>query len=328
MRVALAKSTRCAAAERTRRSLSITKPGFTPVPTMATPSSLAAASSFAESSGYFRNGYASSSQVDTTQLPAEMHSISSSVTLGRYEDVVCTMTSTGLERTPAAPGETAMPQGASLAPATSPMSRPAFAGSLSMAPTISSECFCRIRRRIEAPMGPTPNCTTRIFLRTGRPSARHECLNYEFAQRAAMGNRCEIFAREKLIRCIDDLRSGGWKLDGSGRAERCCGSKIRAEPTPDAGGDRSSERRRLEAALLEASARSADIFAQGGDVGAIGPDAAGVDGQTKGLGLFDAQAGIIELGEAVAFDRHEAVALRTIERARRGAEGGGRCLSI
>src|SRR5580658_1192968 len=68
---------------------------------------------------------------------------------------------------------------------------------------------------------------------------------------------------------------------------------------------------------LEARAGRPDVFAQGGDVGAIGPDAAGVDRQTQGLGLFDTKAGIIELGEAVAFDGHEAVSLRTIERARR-----------
>ena len=67
----------------------------------------------------------------------------------------------------AASAETVTPQGASFAPTTSPRSRPALAGSLSMAPTISIECFCRISRTIEAPMGPTPNCTARIFFFTG-----------------------------------------------------------------------------------------------------------------------------------------------------------------
>lgn len=36
-----------------------------------------------------------------------------------------------------------------------------------MAPTISSELFCRMRRTIEAPMGPTPYWTTRIFFFNG-----------------------------------------------------------------------------------------------------------------------------------------------------------------
>ena len=76
-------------------------------------------------------------------------------------------TSTGFDSAAAASAETVTPQGASFAPTTSPRSRPAFAGSLSTAPTISSEALWRIRRTIEAPMGPTPNCTTRIFFRTG-----------------------------------------------------------------------------------------------------------------------------------------------------------------
>ena len=67
----------------------------------------------------------------------------------------------------AAAAETATPQGASFAPTTSPRSRPALAGSVSMAPMISMEFFWRISRTMDAPMGPTPYCTARIFLRTG-----------------------------------------------------------------------------------------------------------------------------------------------------------------
>src|ERR1700732_4099624 len=75
-------------------------------------------------------------------------------------------TSTGLLSTASASGEMATPQGAPDAPTISPRSRPALAGSLSIAPVISSASFWRIRRTIEAPMGPTPNCTTRIFFFT------------------------------------------------------------------------------------------------------------------------------------------------------------------
>src|SRR5580704_18867450 len=66
IRVTLSESTRCAAAPKVSTSLSITNPGFTPVPTSATPQDLACESSFAAKSGYLRYGYASSSQVETT----------------------------------------------------------------------------------------------------------------------------------------------------------------------------------------------------------------------------------------------------------------------
>jgi len=66
MRMARADSISCEAALSVIRSLSITKPGLMPVPISATPQVLASASSRAASSGYFRNGYASSSHVETT----------------------------------------------------------------------------------------------------------------------------------------------------------------------------------------------------------------------------------------------------------------------
>src|ERR1700722_2967572 len=56
MRTALSQSMRCATALSVSASLSITKPGFTPVPTSATPSCIAAASSFWESSRCLRKG--------------------------------------------------------------------------------------------------------------------------------------------------------------------------------------------------------------------------------------------------------------------------------
>src|SRR5438309_3474212 len=49
MRVTLTESTRCAAAPKVSTSLSITKPGFTPVPTRATPQDFASLSNFARS---------------------------------------------------------------------------------------------------------------------------------------------------------------------------------------------------------------------------------------------------------------------------------------
>ena len=56
-----------------RMGIEPTEPGFTPVPSNATPQSLAAASSFAASSGCVRYGYDSSSQVDTMHDSASRH---------------------------------------------------------------------------------------------------------------------------------------------------------------------------------------------------------------------------------------------------------------
>src|SRR5579863_10614913 len=75
-------------------------------------------------------------------------------------------TSAFCSRTSLASAEIFTPQGASLAPITSPRSRPAFAGSLSMAPQISIACFSRMSRAVEAPIGPTPNWMARIFFFT------------------------------------------------------------------------------------------------------------------------------------------------------------------
>src|SRR6202521_3792492 len=55
------------------------------------------------------------------------------------------------------------PQGASAPSTISPRSRPALAGSESIAPIISIELFSLISRTMAAPMGPTPYCTARIF---------------------------------------------------------------------------------------------------------------------------------------------------------------------
>ena len=48
-------------------------------------------------------------------------------------------------------------------PATSPTSRPTFAGSLSMAPTILKPARPEISCATAAPMGPRPKCTTRLL---------------------------------------------------------------------------------------------------------------------------------------------------------------------
>ena len=44
-------------------------------------------------------------------------------------------------------------------------------------------------------------------------------------------------------------------------------------------------------------ARRADEIAEGGDVGAIGADAAGVDGKAQALGEIEIHAGIIQFGK-------------------------------
>src|ERR1700720_3322950 len=76
-------------------------------------------------------------------------------------------TSTACSRTASASAEIFTPHGASLAPTTSPKSRPTFAGSVSIAPQISMACFSRIRRAMDAPIGPTPYWMARIFFFTG-----------------------------------------------------------------------------------------------------------------------------------------------------------------
>src|SRR6185437_1241187 len=68
---------------------------------------------------------------------------------------------------------------------------------------------------------------------------------------------------------------------------------------------------------LEAGAGGANVFAQRGDVGAVRADAASIDWQTEKLRLLNAQAGIIEFGEAIAFDGHKPIATREVERSRR-----------
>src|SRR5271154_940826 len=97
---------------------------------------------------------------------ASKHASSCSITAGSDDEVECITTSADSPSTSWASAEMVTPQGASVAPATSPKSRPAFAGSLSMAPTISIACFSRIRRAMDAPIGPTPYCMARIFFFT------------------------------------------------------------------------------------------------------------------------------------------------------------------
>src|SRR5579872_4797505 len=59
--------------------------------------------------------------------------------------------------------------------------------------------------------------------------------------------------------------------------------------------------------LSEPRARSAKVFAQGDHVGTVRANPAGVNGQSKALGLLDAQAGIVELREAVTFGGEHSV---------------------
>src|SRR5467141_1466761 len=178
---------RCETAASVTTSLSITKPGFTPVPISATPDSFAALSSLAASSGCVRNGYDNSSQVETIDDSASRHISNWSITFASDDDVEWVTTSAFCSSTSLASAETVTPQGASCAPTTSPRSRPTFAGSVSMAPMISIACFSRINRAIDAPIGPTPYWMARIFFFTsfsvslrGRPLCGRQNL-YRFA---------------------------------------------------------------------------------------------------------------------------------------------------
>src|ERR1700683_886301 len=67
----------------------------------------------------------------------------------------------------------------------------------------------------------------------------------------------------------------------------------------------------------ETRAAGAIELAERGDVGAVGADAAGVDRQTEIFGLFDAEAGLVQFGEAVAFRWYQTVAVRQIHGTRR-----------
>src|SRR5215468_9127275 len=74
--------------------------------------------------------------------------------------------------------------------------------------------------------------------------------------------------------------------------------------------------------ILETRASSADIFTKRGDVGSVGTHAPSIYGESEQLGLLDAQAGIVEFGEAIAFGGYETIEHGSIERPRRAALGG------
>src|ERR1700728_4662080 len=67
----------------------------------------------------------------------------------------------------------------------------------------------------------------------------------------------------------------------------------------------------------ETRAAGAIELAERGDVGTVGADAAGVNRQTQIFGLLDAEAGLVQFGEAVAFRRYQAVTVRQIHGTRR-----------
>src|SRR5271169_1258794 len=100
---------------------------------------------------------------------ASRHASNWSITYGSDDDVEWITTSAACSSTSFASAETFTPQGASVAPVTSPRSRPTFAGSVSMAPIISMACFSRISRAMDAPIGPMPYWITRIFFFTISP---------------------------------------------------------------------------------------------------------------------------------------------------------------
>src|ERR1700693_4757436 len=69
--------------------------------------------------------------------------------------------------------------------------------------------------------------------------------------------------------------------------------------------------------FLEARAGSSDVVSERRDIRSVGSHAARVNRQTQVLCLFDAEAGIVELRQAVALGRRQAVASRQVDRARR-----------
>src|SRR5262249_47790400 len=151
------------------------------------PQSFAAASRFAARSGYVRYGYDSSSHVETMQDSASRQASSWSITLGSADDVEWITTSAACSSTSFASPEIFTPHGASDAPTTSPRSRPTLAGSVSIAPQISIAFFSRIRRAMEAPIGPTPYWMARIFFFT-RLSPKFPAARSHAANLATKGN--------------------------------------------------------------------------------------------------------------------------------------------
>jgi hypothetical protein len=74
-----------------------------------------------------------------------------------------------------------------------------------------------------------------------------------------------------------------------------------------------------EWSVLEAGAGGAEIVSQRCNVRPIGTDAAGVNGKAEALRLIDAQTGVVEFSEAVAFGGREAVGPGTVHRTERAA---------
>jgi hypothetical protein len=68
---------------------------------------------------------------------------------------------------------------------------------------------------------------------------------------------------------------------------------------------------------LQRLAGGAHEVAQRGDVGAVGPDASGVNGQTELLGLIEIDTGVIQFRQTVSSGRSDAVHARRIDRPRR-----------
>lgn len=58
---------------------------------------------------------------------------------------------------------------------------------------------------------------------------------------------------------------------------------------------------------LEAGASGTDIFAERGHIGSVGTDATCVDRESQNFRLLDAQASVVEFGEAVSFGWYEAI---------------------
>src|SRR5271167_3571722 len=115
---------------------------------------------------------------------ASRHASNWSITFGNEDEVEWITTSAACSSTSLASAETFTPHGASVAPVTSPRSRPIFAGSVSMAPIISMACFSRMSRAMDAPIGPMPYWITRIFFFTISPvDLRHAAHTAHFCRK-------------------------------------------------------------------------------------------------------------------------------------------------
>ena len=161
MRLIVIRSTRSQTPVRVTGSASITNPGFTPVPRIATLARFAAVSMDAARRRWLYQGYASSSVLDTIGFFARRIVSICGATPFSVELVHRRTTSGPVALSAARRSGSTLTRSFRSRPTISPRSRPALARSTSTAPTILSPRRAATCRTMPAPIGPSPTCKTR-----------------------------------------------------------------------------------------------------------------------------------------------------------------------